>query len=127
MIKEKNKFAIRLKIWIEDDEGNVIFGAGRYRILEAIERLHSIQAAATELKMSYRAVWGKIKASEKRTGTPLLAKEGRGSKLTPFARKLMSRYRKVQAHIHLESDKDFHTLVAECFCKPVDDPAENNL
>lgn len=113
MSKNNNHFAIRLKIWIDDEYGNVIFGAGRYRILEAIERLHSLQAAAKELKMGYRAVWGRIKASEKRTGKPLVVREGRGSQLTPFAQTLMTQYRNLQTRINEEASADYTRLFAD--------------
>lgn len=98
---------VRSKIWIEDEHGNVVFGEGRYRILEAVDRLQSLQGAAAELKMSYRALWGRIKASEERLGHPLVAREGRGSRLTPFARNLMTRYRELQGHLHREADRTF--------------------
>jgi molybdate transport system regulatory protein len=98
---------VRSKIWIEDEHGNVVFGEGRYRILEAVDRLQSLQGAAAELKMSYRALWGRIKASEERLGHPLVAREGRGSRLTPFARNLMIRYRDLQKHLHREADRTF--------------------
>jgi molybdate transport system regulatory protein len=113
MPEKKIHFAIRLKIWIEDESGNVIFGEGRYRILEAIDRLHSLQAAAKELKMGYRAVWGRIKASEKRMGKPLVARDGKGSRLTPFAEELMLQYRKLQTRINDESHSDYAALFAD--------------
>ena len=50
----EQRFVIRSKIWIADEKGNVVFGEGRYRILEAVDRLRSLQGAAKELKMSYR-------------------------------------------------------------------------
>jgi len=56
MVKEKKVFAIRSKVWIEDMEGNVVFGLGRYRILKMIHRFGSMHAAAKQLQMSYRAV-----------------------------------------------------------------------
>ena len=102
-----------MKIWIADDHGNVIFGEGRYRILEEIDRLHSLQAAAKELKMSYRALWGRIKASEKRIGRPLVARDGRGSQLTPFAGELMLRYRKLQARLNDASASAYTALFAD--------------
>lgn len=98
---------IHSKIWIEDEDGNVLFGEGRSRILEAVERLQSLQKAAVELKMSYRAVWGRIKASEERLGQPLVAREGRGSRLTPYAQDLLHRYRQLQARIRQEADAAF--------------------
>ena len=115
MPKTKRCFAARSKIWIEDNEGNVVFGEGRYRILEKVDRLHSLQGAARELNMSYRALWGRIKASEDRTGKKLVIRDGRGSKLTPFAKKLMERYQKLQSLIHKESDSCYREFIAECF------------
>jgi hypothetical protein len=43
-VVEKSYF-VKSKIWVEDSDGNVVFGLGRYRILDAIERLGSLQAA----------------------------------------------------------------------------------
>lgn len=98
---------IHSKIWIEDEHGHVLFGEGRYRILEAIDRLQSLQKAAAELKMSYRALWGRVKASEERLGQPLVAREGRGSRLTPYALNLMTRYQELQKRIRHEADEAF--------------------
>ncbi|MFA7453841.1 MAG: LysR family transcriptional regulator [Desulfobulbaceae bacterium] len=109
----KKHFVIRSKIWIEDDDGKVVFGDGRYRILEVVDRLQSLQAAALELKMSYRAVWGRIRASEKRLGKPLVTREGKGSKLTPFAEKLMVQYRRLQETIREESDAIYDSLISD--------------
>ena len=103
---------IHSKIWIEDEQGHVVFGEGRYRILEAIDRLQSLQKAAAELKMSYRALWGRVKASEERLGQPLVAREGRGSRLTPYALNLMTRYQELQKRIRHEADEAFAGLWA---------------
>jgi molybdate transport system regulatory protein len=99
--------SIRSKIWIEDAHGNVLFGEGRYRMLEAVDRLQSLQKAAAELKMSYRALWGRLKASEERLGRALVTRQGRGSRLTPYAQDLMHRYRELQGRIRQEADAAF--------------------
>lgn len=98
---------VHSKIWIEDEHGHVVFGEGRYRILDAVDRMQSLQKAAVELKMSYRAVWGRIKASEERLGKALVAREGRGSCLTPYAMDLMTRYQELQKRIRQEADAAF--------------------
>lgn len=72
MADQPRNYHIRSKIWIEDDTGNVIFGLGRLRMLMAIDRCGSLNAAAKELKMSYRGLWGKIKATEEGLGASLL-------------------------------------------------------
>lgn len=112
MTVEPLGFAIRSKIWIEDRQGLAVFGPGRYRILEAVDRLQSLQAAAKDLKMSYRAVWCRIKVSEERLGKALVAREGRGSRLTPFARELMVAFQEIQTKVRSESDAVFASLLS---------------
>ena len=109
---KKCPFFIRSKIWFEDGSGEVIFGLGRLKMLEAIERHGSIQAAAKELKMSYRALWGRITATESRMGRLLLTRNiggasGGGSQLTPFAINLLEIFRDVHRRIAMESDRLF--------------------
>ncbi|MFZ5572322.1 MAG: winged helix-turn-helix domain-containing protein [Thermodesulfobacteriota bacterium] len=108
--------SIRSKIWIAGPEGEVVFGLGRLRMLEAIRSSGSIQAAAKELGMSYRAVWGRIKATEMRLGKELLVRSiggssKGGSQLTPFAIELMDRFRKLHQLVAKESDKLFEKVV----------------
>jgi len=103
---------IRSKIWIEDDSGKVVFGLGRFKIFEAIQRSGSIQAAAKELKMSYRAVWGRIKATEERIGRQMLIRNvggasGGGSRLTPFAQMLVEQFQQLHKNILTQSDDLF--------------------
>jgi molybdate transport system regulatory protein len=112
MLEIPKKLNIRSKIWIEDDNGNAVFGLGRVKILETIQRTGSIQAAAKELKMSYRAVWGKLKATEERLGEPLLVRNiggtsGGGSQLTPFAEMFIETFRRLHNSVKSQSDKLF--------------------
>jgi molybdate transport system regulatory protein len=107
----KTPFVVRSKIWIEDADGDVVFGLGRYRILSAVERCGSLNAAAKELKMSYRAAWGRIKATEARIGRPLVVREGKGSRLTAHAQVLMKQFRRLHALVEAESDEVFAQLM----------------
>lgn len=107
------RLTVKSKVWIEDEEGNVVFGAGRMRILSAVEEYGSILAAAKSLGMSYRAVWGKIRATEERLGQPILTKQtggvhGGGSTLTPFGRVLIERFRQLEDHSRTTADAFFH-------------------
>lgn len=105
----------RSKIWIEDADGKPVFGSGRLRILKAIEKTGSIHAAARELKMGYRAVWGRIRATEERLGAKLLEKRiggaaGGGSCLTPLAEELIHSFTRLQQDIEQETDRRFEQL-----------------
>ncbi|MBU0986120.1 MAG: LysR family transcriptional regulator [Proteobacteria bacterium] len=113
MAKANKTFAVRSKIWIEDMEGNVVFGLGRYRILEMIRRLGSMHAAANELKMSYRAVWMRIRTSEKRIGEILVIRRGKGSGLTLFAENLMKQFKRLHTVIAAESDDVYRSLISD--------------
>lgn len=109
------KLSVKSKIWIEDDAGQVVFGAGRLHILDAIARHGSILAAAKELQMSYRAVWGKIKATEERLGRPLLARKvggarGGGSELTPLGQILVNHFRQLQTLTEKAADAMFQDV-----------------
>ena len=102
-------FHSRSKIWIEDDDGNVVFGLGRYRILSLIKERGSLQAAAKKLKMGYRGIWGRIKATEERLGEKLLIKtvggsKGGGSQLTPLAEKLIEQFGQTIAQLEKQVD-----------------------
>ncbi len=61
---------IQFKVWLEKDN-RVLFGEGRSQLLQAIEDYGSLAQAARKMNMSYRAAWGRLKASEDRLGYPL--------------------------------------------------------
>jgi len=65
------------KIWIEKD-GDTVFGMGIYKLLTLVAETGSLHKAAQELKMSYRAAWGKIRDYEGRLGVGLLEKGRHG-------------------------------------------------
>lgn len=88
---------IRHKIWLERNE-KIIFGKGREALLHAIEEHHSLYGAAKKLNMSYRAAWGRLKASEARLGVKLTCSDGQGKgmHLTPEARDLLEKFDKLE-------------------------------
>jgi molybdate transport system regulatory protein len=120
MTSKPGDLTIKSKIWIEDGSGKMVFGSGRLVILLAVQRHGSLHAAAKELGMSYRAVWGKLKATEERLGQPLLTKRtggsrGGGSELTPFAETLLERFQQLDSLTRATAD----TLFQGVFVKPM--------
>ena len=113
MSEQAHQFVIRNKIWIEDMQGNVVFGLGRYRMLDAVRRHGTLQAAAVEMKMSYKALWMRIRASEQRMGRPLVIRDGKGSKLTPYAENLMKQYKRLRTIVLQESDDVYDNLMSD--------------
>jgi molybdate transport system regulatory protein len=109
---------IRTKVWIDDDCDEIIFGSGRLYMLEAIDRLGSMNKAAKSLRMSYRAMWGRIKCTEDRMGAKLLISrsgggKGNGSMLTPTGRELLQKYKVLKETIIRVADETFEEVFGD--------------
>jgi molybdate transport system regulatory protein len=110
-----DEMEIKYKIWIEKD-GRVVFGKGRDAILTCIQDTRSLNAAAKKLKMSYRAAWGRLKASEERTGMKLVEVDSteKGMHLTPQARAIIERFEILEKDVKLlltKASLDFQKLI----------------
>jgi molybdate transport system regulatory protein len=92
---------MRMHLWFEREE-KIFLGIGRALLLEKIEEHGSLRQAATDMKMSYRAAWGKLKAAEESIGRPLVQKvKGKGQRyeLTPVGRQLASQFMQLQHEV----------------------------
>ena len=112
-MREGSKMKIRHKIWLERNE-KPLFGRGREELLRSIDELHSLYAAAKKLKMSYRAAWGRLKASEARLGVKLTCSDGQGKglHLTPEAKDLLEKFDRLEHDVEsfLDDYADIFTL-----------------
>lgn len=84
------------RFWLTK-EGQSFLGAGRIELLERIDKTGSINAAAKEMKMSYKAAWERINGMNALASQPLIerltgGKGGGGTKLTPYARELIATF-----------------------------------
>ncbi len=102
---------IRHKIWLERN-GKTIFGKGREELLHAIEEHKSLYGAAKKLHMSYRAAWGRLKASEARLGMKLTCSDGQGKglHLTPEAKELLEKFDKLEHDVETFLDSYSNTF-----------------
>ncbi len=103
-------FRVKSKIWIENDQGRLIIGTGRVRILEAIMELGSMNKAARKLKQSFRAVWGKIKSTEERCGFKIVETTNAGTKLTREGLELLWTYNQLRRRSEHFIDDQFEHL-----------------
>ena len=106
---------IKYKIWIEKN-GKVVFGKGRDDILKAIDKQRSLNAAAKKLEMSYRAAWGRLKASEERMEMKLveIGVKDKSMQLTQKARAIIDRFAKLEEDVEKllhTADHDFQKLI----------------
>jgi molybdate transport system regulatory protein len=86
---------VRMHLWLESGE-SVYFGMGRVMLLDMIEEHGSLRKAAEVMGMSYRAAWGKLKATEEILGLVLVESSGTrrgGCRLTPEGRRIRAKFR----------------------------------
>ncbi len=90
------KLKLKSSYWIVNEVDQIIIGKGRMEILENIEKTGSINQAAKVMKMSYKAVWSKIKFTEKHLNTKIVdADKKTGTRLTREGKNLLENYRRL--------------------------------
>ena len=105
---------IKTKIWFEDDNHNLIFGCGKTQILEFIDQNGSISKASKLVNMNYKKAWLHIKLLQNTIQDDIvIVKKGRsngGTKLTPYAKKLVKKFRLLENDIKNYSQKRFNDI-----------------
>ena len=105
------KLKLRSSYWIVDEYGNIIIGKGRAEILKNIEKTGSINQAAKVMKMSYKGVWSKIKATEKHLNQSIVhADRQEGSHLTRQGKELLEKYRQLEKKCLASDDEIFSNI-----------------
>jgi molybdate transport system regulatory protein len=104
------------KIWIEVG-GKAVFGLGIYQLLMLVRQTGSLRKAAENLKMSYRAAWGKVRDYETRLGIRLLeqGRHGRiGAHLTDEGIEIVDQFHKILDEMDVVvSDGPMTALISE--------------
>lgn len=106
---------VKVKIWIEDEEKNLIFGGGKTEVLELIDKTGSISKAAQTVGMNYKKAWSHIKILQENIEDEMVQTnkgqgENSGSCLTPKAREVIQTYKILQDDIKKYADNRFQEL-----------------
>ena len=102
------KLQLRSSQWIVDEHNNIVIGEGRAEILKNIEKTGSINQTAKVMKMSYKAVWSKIKATEKHLNTRIVHTDRKeGSRLSREGKELLEKYSRLKEECMSADDKIF--------------------
>ena len=106
---------VKVKIWIEDEEQNLIFGGGKTEVLELIDKKGSISKAAQTVGMNYKKAWSHIKILQEHIEDEMVQTnkgqgENSGSCLTPKAREVIQTYKILQHDIKKYADSRFQEL-----------------
>ena len=91
---------VRSKVWLEKD-GKLYMGLGRMRLLERIDELGSIAAAARSMKLGYRNAWLWVDSMNRLSPAPLVENisggaGGRHARLTKEGRKAIREYKQLR-------------------------------
>jgi len=97
--------------WIVDQDNKIIIGEGRAEILENIAKTGSINQTAKMMQMSYKAVWSKIKATEKHMNARLVHTDRKeGSRLSRAGKDLLAKYKLLKTQCMSADDKIFNGI-----------------
>lgn len=94
---------VKSKVWLEKD-GKLFMGWGRATLLERIDQLGSISAAARSMKLAYRNAWLWVEAMNRLAPRPLVEKSTGGARggyarLTEEGRKIIREYKEKRASV----------------------------
>ncbi|MCX7912761.1 MAG: LysR family transcriptional regulator, partial [Dehalococcoidales bacterium] len=96
--KPEPGIVVRSKVWLEKD-GKLLMGWGRATLLERIDQLGSISAAARSMNLTYRNAWLWVEAMNRLAAKPLVVKSSGGARggyarLTEEGRRILQEYKR---------------------------------
>jgi molybdate transport system regulatory protein len=110
-LRDMASIKLKSRQWIVDDQNHILMGEGRKEIFENIERTGSINQTAKIMKMSYKGVWSRIKATEKYLRTKLVETDRKkGTRLTKEGRTLLEKYTLLKKRCVEEDDRVFQSV-----------------
>jgi len=101
--KPESGIVVRSKVWLEKD-GKLFMGWGRATLLERIDQLGSISAAARSMNLAYRNAWLWVEAMNRLAPSPLVEKSTGGARggyarLTESGRRIIQEYKEKRASV----------------------------
>lgn len=106
-------WSLKVRVWVERD-GRKVLGPGRVELLEQIDRLRSLSAAARAMSMSYRRAWELVRDTNAAAGVPLVALSaggagGGGAVVTSQGYEAIKLYRSLVARFARTAEKALPT------------------
>jgi molybdate transport system regulatory protein len=101
--KPESGIVVRSKVWLEKD-GKLFMGWGRATLLERIDQLGSISAAARSMNLAYRNAWLWVEAINRLAPSPLVVKSSGGARggyarLTEEGKRIIKEYKEKRTRV----------------------------
>lgn len=112
MIKPKAK----CKLWLSSKNIEGVFGDGKWRLLQAIDRTGSLSAASESLRISYRKAWGDLNKAQNALNVALVEKQRGGNiggktTLTDEGKQWLRAYSKFRADVEIAIEKAYEKRI----------------
>jgi molybdate transport system regulatory protein len=106
----------KCKLWLSSKDVEGVFGDGKWRLLEAIDRTGSLIAASESLRISYRKAWGDLNKAQDALNTALVEKQRGGNRggrtiLTSKGKQWVKEYAKFRADIEKAVGKAYEKRI----------------
>ncbi|MFO7842880.1 MAG: LysR family transcriptional regulator [Bacteroidales bacterium] len=107
---------LKFKVWLENTNNQSILGDGKFELLDFIDQLGSLKAAADKMEISYRKAWGMLRDAEEKLGFSLVEKQrggqhGGNSVLTEDGKILIEAYKELL----IEFDEAIYQITKKFF------------
>ena len=111
-----DKLTPRIKLWLNGEDVDGVFGDGKYRLLKSIEATGSLRAASERLHISYRKAWGDLKKAQDALGVALIDQHRGGSQggrtvLTEQGKRWLQAYCRFRRDVETAVQASFETFV----------------
>ena len=108
----------RFKLWLSSKKEQGVFGDGKWRLLQAIEKKGSLSSACKLLGISYRKAWGDLKKAERGIRVRLVEKHRGGALggktvLTDSGKRWLKAYGKFRAGIEKAMQRAYDKHIKE--------------
>ena len=106
----------KCKLWLSSKDVEGIFGDGKWRLLEAIDRTGSLSAASESLRISYRKAWGDLNKAQDALNVALVEKQRGGNMggrtiLTGEGKQWIKAYAKFRADVEKAVGKAYEKRI----------------
>jgi molybdate transport system regulatory protein len=106
----------RCKLWLSSNSIEGVFGDGKWRLLEAIDRTNSLSAASKSLRISYRKAWGDLNKAQDALNVALVERQRGGNKggrtvLTSKGKQWVKAYSKFRTDVEKALGKSYEKRI----------------